>query len=133
LYLIFFIFTYSSYKNFTYFIGFIILIFLKIFNLDNIVNNNKLIEGAVDFNSIMTRVNAKAKKKGDDLEADSNENKPVVNPCKSYIIDRVQKAGINISTKSQDSGDTKKNTAAAMYDIMRGQEDLEAPTILRTT
>jgi hypothetical protein len=132
LYLIFFIFTYSSYKNFTYFIGFIILIFFKIFNLDNIVNNNKLIEG-VHFDRMMTRVNANAKKKGDDLEADSNGNKPVVNPCKSYIIDRVQKAGINISTKSQDSGDTKKNTAAAMDDIMSGQEDLEAPTILRTT
>jgi len=130
LYFVFFILLYSYYKNFTYFIGFVFLIIFKIFNIDNIINNNRVIEGN-DFSSVLAGIEDESQKKGDKMEADAKKSKPAPNPCKNYIIDKVQQAGFKISNKAFDSKAKKGSTASDIDDILRGHNDLVAPTIYR--
>ena len=130
LYFVFFIVLYSYYKNFTYFIGFIFLIIFKIFNIDNIIKNSRLIEGN-DFSSVLAGIEDESQKKGDKMEEDSKKDKPPPNPCKSYIIDKVQKAGFKISNSSFNSQNKKASTASDIDDIVRGHHDLVPPKIYR--
>ena len=129
LYFIFFIFAYSFYKNFTYFIGFIFLIILKIFNIDSIINNNRLIEGA-SFSSVEKKLEKKAQAKGDKLEEDSKKNNPPPNPAKSAIINQVQKA-VNISDKSVSSENKKAALLSEMNNLLQGSVDVVTPKISR--
>jgi len=132
LYIIFFTLFYSHYKNFTYFLGFIMLIIFRIFNIDTIINNNVIIEGN-DFSSLMSTVEDKADKKGDKLKKDFKSNKPPPNPCKSYIINKLQEAGINISGAGAafNSNDKKSSTQSKIDDILRGHKDLVPPKFYR--
>ena len=130
LYFIFFILFYTSYKNFTYFMGFVIIITFKIFNIDNIINNKKLIEG-VSFSSIQAIIEKRGNAKGDKLKDDSENNKPPPNPCKSYIINKVQQAGISIANKEFNHADKKGSAESDIRDILRGHKDVVAPVIYR--
>lgn len=130
LYFIFFILVYSFYKNFTYFIGFVILIIFRVFNIDNMINNNILIEGN-DFSSLMNDIKAEANKKGDKLENDSKNKKPPPNPCKSYIIDKVQQAGINIANTSFNEAAKQGSAQDELNQLLTGHKDLVAPRIYR--
>ena len=134
LYFMFFILVYSFYKNFTYFIGFAFLIIFKIFNIDNAVNNNKLLEGASNIDKLMKKIDAKAKAKENELKKNSNDNDPPNNPCKTYIVSKVQEAGIPITAPGGNIGANTQSTpsAAAARDEINskwsGMDELEAPS-----
>jgi len=130
LYFVFFILLYSYYKNFTYFLGFAFLIGFKIFNIDNIIKNNRVIEGN-SFSSVLADIEDESQKKGDKMEADAKKDKPPQNPCKNYIIDKVQQAGFKVSSKAHDSEKKKGSAESEINTIMRGYEDIVAPTIYR--
>lgn len=115
------------YKNFSFIIGFIMLIVFTIY--DNSINK-KVIEGN-DFPSIMKSIEKESNDKGDRMEADAKKKKPPRNPCKSYIINRLQAAGINISNNSHNSDGAKGSTNSKMDDILSGHDDLVAPKIYR--
>jgi hypothetical protein len=104
------------------------LIIFKLFNIDNIINNNVIIEGN-DFPSLMNSIEADANKEGDDLENEFKNNKPPNNPCKSYIIDKVQEAVIKISNTTFNSQSKKSSTEAGIEDILRGHHSLVRPKI----
>ena len=134
LYFMFFILVYSFYKNFTYFIGFAFLIIFKIFNIDNAVNNNKLLEGASNIDKLMKKIDAKAKAKENELKKNSNDNDPPNNPCKTYIVSKVQEAGIPITAPGGNIGANTQSTPSAdatRADInskWSGMDELEAPS-----
>lgn len=130
LYFVFFIVLYSYYKNFTFVMGFVFLIILKIFNIDNIIKNGRVIEGN-DFSSVLAGIEDESQKKGDKMEEDSKKTKPPSNPCKSYIIDKVQQAGFKISNSSFNSQNKKSSAESDIDDILRGHDDLVAPKIYR--
>ena len=131
LYFVFFILLYSYYKNFTYFIGFVFLIIFKIFNIDTMVNN-KLIEGN-DFSSMMGSIEEESNAKGDNLKegAEKNKGKQPNNPCKSYIIDKLQEAGIKISNKTYNFDDAKVSAKSKMDSMLDGHDTLVAPIFHR--
>ena len=140
LYFIFFILFYSVHKNFTYFIGFIILITLKIFNIDNILNNssikllnkisNNKIENYEDdsYSALMRRVDSKADSKKNELE---NDDDPENNPCKTYIVKKVEEAGFKISSNSHNTDKKKNSTASDIDSMWSGMENVEKPTYYR--
>ena len=115
------------YKNFSFIIGFIMLIVFTIY--DNSINK-KVIEGN-DFPSIMKSIEKESNAKGENMEADGKRNKPPPNPCKSYIVNRLQAVGINISNNSYNSDNAKGSTKSKMDDILSGHDDLVAPKIYR--
>ena len=134
LYFIFFILIYSSYKNFTYFIGFVILIIFKIFNIDSAVNNNKLLEGASNIDNLMAKIDAKAKAKENELKQNINNNDPPNNPCKTYIVSKIQEQGIPVTapgtniganTQSTPSADATRNEINSKWS---GMDELVAPS-----
>ena len=131
LYFIFFILVYNFYKNFTYIIGFVFLIIFEIFNIDTMVNN-KLIEGN-EFSSMMKSIEKESNKQGDNMKkyAERNKGKQPNNPCKSYIINKLQEAGLTISNNTFNSENKKESTAAKMDSIMDGYDTLVAPKIYR--
>ena len=131
LYFIFFILVYTFYKNFTYIIGFVFLIIFRIFNIDTMVNK-KLIEGN-DFSSIMKSIEKESNEKGDIMKKNAERNKGTQpnNPCKSYIINKLQEAGLTISNNTFNSENKKEITAAKMDSIMAGYDTLVAPKIYR--
>ena len=134
LYFIFFILIYSSYKNFTYFIGFVILIILKIFNIDNAVNNYKLLEGAINIDNLTEEIDAQAKAKENEIKEKINDNDPPDNPCKTYIVSKIQEVGISITAPGTNIGPNTQSTPSA--DITRadinskwsGMDKLEFPS-----
>lgn len=113
LYFIFFILIYSSYKNFTYFIGFAFLIIFKMFNIDNAVNNNKLLEGASNIDILMAKIHAKAKAKENELKQNINSNDPPNNPCKTFIVSKIQEAGIPVTAPGTNIGANTQSTPSA--------------------
>jgi hypothetical protein len=133
LYFIFFILFYSVHKNFTYFIGFIILITFKIFNIDIIINShsinliNKFNPNKIENLDVMRRVQEKADDKEKELKDDQEKNKPSPNPCKSYIINKVQEAGIKISNSTFNYESKKDSTESAIEEILSGMDDLGPP------
>lgn len=131
LYFIFFILVYTFYKNFTYIIGFVFLIIFRIFNIDTMINK-KLIEGN-DFSSIMKSIEKESNEKGDNMKKNAERNKGTQpnNPCKSYIINKLQEAGLTISNNTFNSENKKEITAAKMDSIMDGYDTLVAPKIYR--
>ena len=131
LYFVFFILLYSYYKNFTYFIGFVFLIIFKIFNFDTMVNN-KLIEGN-SFSSLMSSLEKETNAKGDNMKstAENNKGQQPNNPCKSYIINKLQESGLNISNNTYNSDNAKVSTKVKMDSIMDGYNTLVAPKIYR--
>jgi hypothetical protein len=96
---------------------------------DNSINK-KVIEGN-DFPSIMKSIEKESNAKGDSMEADAKKKKPPRNPCKSYIINKLQAAGINISNNTYGSDDAKGSTKSKMDDILSGHDDLVPPKIYR--
>ena len=131
LYFVFFILLYSYYKNFTYFIGFVFLIIFKIFNIDTSVNK-KLIEGN-DFSSMLSSIKKESNNIRDIMKStaeNKNGNQPN-NPCKSYIITKVQDAGLNISNKTYNSDNAKASTKSKMDSIMDGHHSVVASKIYR--
>ena len=137
LYFIFFILFYSSYKNFTYVIGFVILIFFKIFNIDTILNSNsitlvnKFNTNKIENLEIMNKITEKANSEGDELEKSAKNNKPPPNPCKSYIINEVQKAGIKIANKQYNYEAKKDSVKSDLDDMLAGHNDIVPPVIHR--
>lgn len=137
LYFIFFILLYSSYKNFTYIIGFMIIIMLRVFNIDTMLNNssinlvNKFNTNKIENLELMEKIKEKADNEGEELERGAKDNKPPPNPCKSYIINEVQKAGIKIASKSYNHESKKERTESELNSMLAGHDDLESPTIYR--
>ena len=121
LYFMFFILVYSFYKNFTYFIGFAFLIIFKIFNIDNAVNNNKLLEGNSNIDKLMAKIEAKAKAKENELKKNLNDNDPPNNPCKTHIISKIQEQGISITAPGTNIGSNTQSTPSA--DAARAARD----------
>lgn len=142
LYFTFFILLYNSYKNFTYIIGLVILIIFRVFNIDTIFNNNSInlvnkfvnvkIENVkIENFELKERIQKKANNKGEELKNDAKNNKPSSNPCKSYIINEVQKAGLNISNNQFNYQDKRKNAQSELDSILAGHHDVEPPIIYR--
>lgn len=143
LYFIFFILLYSSYKNFTYFIGFVILITLKLFNIDSILNTysinlvNKLNFNNIEnlenntFSSLMTKIESKAKTKENELKKNSKENKPPNNPCKTYIVTKLQQAGVSVSTQNYNTDAQNSATQAKINDMWGGMNNVREPRFHR--
>lgn len=133
LYFTFFILVYSSYKNFTYFIGVVILIIFRVFNIDNILNTNsinlvnKFNTNKIENFGLVDRIKSKANEEGDSLKKDAKNNKPAPNPCKSYIINKVQQLGITISNKSYNHKNKEASTRTELNDIMKGHYDVPQP------
>jgi hypothetical protein len=137
LYFIFFILVYNSYKNFTYVIGFVIIIMLRVFNIDTILNSssinlvNKFNTNKIENLEVMAKIREKANNEGKELEKGAKNNKPPPNPCKSYIINEVQKAGIKIANKSYNHESKKETTQSELNSMMAGHDDVDPPTIYR--
>jgi hypothetical protein len=135
LYFIFFILLYSSYKNFTYFLGFAVLIIFKIFNIDTIVNTSsinlvkKFNINKIENLDLMDKIQKKADAKGDELKKNAKDNNPPPNPCKSYIINKLQEVGIKISDKKYNHEAKKNGTESEINNIMAGHHDVERPII----
>ena len=94
--------------------------------------NNKLIEGN-EFSSMMKSIEKESNKQGDNMKkyAERNKGKQPNNPCKSYIINKLQEAGLTISNNTFNSENKKESTAAKMDSIMDGYDTLVAPKIYR--
>ena len=134
LYFTFFILLDSSYKNFTYFIGFVILIIFRVFNIDNIVNSNsidlvnKFNTNKIESFGLVTRIKEKANEEGDSRKKDAQNNRPAPNPCKSYIINKVQQLGITISNKGYNHKNKEASTRTELNNILKGHYDVPQPT-----
>lgn len=110
------------------------LIIFKMFNIDNTLNNNKLLEGASNIDLLMKKIEKKANAKEKKLEKDSESDDPPNNPCKTYIVTKVQEAGIPITAPGTNIGANTKSTPSAdatKADInsrWSGMEKLVAPS-----
>jgi len=135
LYFTFFILVYNSYKNFTYIIGLVILITFKIFNIDTRLNNNSInlintftnvkVEKFDIMNEIENKANIRIQKLESDL--DSDDYIPPSNPAKSYIVDAVQRAGLNISSNQFNYKNQEKEAQSKLNSMLAGHHDVEPP------
>lgn len=107
-----------------------ILIIFRVFNIDNIVNSNS-IDLVNKFNTnnienfgLVSRIKDKANEEGDSMKKGAQNNKPAPNPCKSYIINKVQQLGITISNKSYNHKNKEANTRAELNNILKGHYDV---------
>jgi len=135
LYFTFFILVYNSYKNFTYIIGLVILITFKIFNIDTRLNNNSInlintfTNVKVEKFDIMNEIENKANIRIQKLESglDSDDYIPPSNPAKSYIIDAVQRAGLNISSNQFNYKNQEKEAESKLNNMLAGHYDVKPP------
>jgi hypothetical protein len=135
LYFTFFILVYNSYKNFTYIIGLVILIIFKIFNIDTRINNNSInlintfTNVKVEKFDIMNEIENKANIRIQKLESglDSDDNVPPSNPAKSYIVDAVQRAGLNISSNQFNYKNQEKEAKSKLNSMLAGHYDVKPP------
>jgi len=135
LYFTFFILVYNSYKNFTYIIGLVILITLKIFNIDTKLNSNSInlintftnvnLENYDIMNNIKKETDIKITKLKTDI--DSDDYIPPSNPAKSYIVDAVQRAGLNISSNQSNYKNLEKQAESKLNSMLAGHYDVEPP------
>jgi len=135
LYFTFFILVYNSYKNFTYIIGLVILIIFKIFNIDTRLNNNSInlintfTNVKVEKFDIMNEIENKANIRIQKLESglDSDDYIPPSNPAKSYIVDAVQRAGLNISSNQFNYKNQEKEAESKLNNMLAGHHDVKPP------
>jgi hypothetical protein len=135
LYFTFFILVYNSYKNFTYIIGLVILITFKIFNIDTRLNNNSInlintfTNVKVEKFDIMNEIENKANIRIQKLESglDSDDYIPPSNPAKSYIVDAVQRAGLNISSNQFNYKNQEKEAESKLNNMLAGHHDVKPP------
>ena len=135
LYFTFFILVYNSYKNFTYIIGLVILITFKIFNIDTRLNNNSInlintfTNVKVEKFDIMNEIENKASIRIQKLESglDSDDYIPPSNPAKSYIVDAVQRAGLNISSNQFNYKNQEKEAESKLNNMLAGHHDVKPP------
>ena len=138
LYFTFFILVYNSYKNFTYIIGLVILITFKIFNIDTTLNGSSInlintftnvkVENLENFN-IMNAIKNKANIRISNLKSglDSDDYIPPSNPAKSYIVDAVQRAGLNISSNQFNYKNQEKEAESKLNNMLAGHHDVKPP------
>lgn len=135
LYFTFFILVYNSYKNFTYIIGLVILITFKIFNIDTRLNSNSInlintfTNVKVEKFDIMNEIENKANIRIQKLESglDSDDYIPPSNPAKSYIVDAVQRAGLNISSNQFNYKNQEKEAESKLNSMLAGHHDVKPP------
>jgi hypothetical protein len=135
LYFTFFILVYNSYKNFTYIIGLVILITFKIFNIDTRLNSNSInlintftnvkVENYDIMNKIRKETDSRITKLKRDI--DSDDNVPPANPAKSYIVDAVQRAGLNISSNQFNYKNQEKEVESKLNNMLAGHYDVKPP------
>ena len=135
LYFTFFILVYNSYKNFTYIIGLVILITFKIFNIDTRLNSNSInlintftnvkVENYDIMNKIRKETDIRISKLKEDV--DSDDNVPPSNPAKSYIVDAVQRAGLNISSNQFNYKNQEKEVESKLNNMLAGHYDVKPP------
>jgi hypothetical protein len=135
LYFTFFILVYNSYKNFTYIIGLVILITFKIFNIDTRLNSNSInlintftnvkVENFDIMNKIRKETDIRINKLKTDI--DSDDNVPPSNPAKSYIVDAVQRAGLNISSNQFNYKNQEKEVESKLNNMLAGHYDVKPP------
>ena len=82
-------------------------------NIDNAVNNNKLLEGASNIDILMAKIHAKAKAKENELKQNINSNDPPNNPCKTFIVSKIQEAGIPVTAPGTNIGANTQSTPSA--------------------
>lgn len=111
-----------------------ILIIFRVFNIDNIVNSNS-IDLVNKFNTnnienfgLVSRIKDKANEEGDSMKKAHKIINQAPNPCKSYIINKVQQLGITISNKSYNHKNKEANTRAELNNILKGHYDIPQPT-----
>jgi hypothetical protein len=138
LYFTFFILVYNSYKNFTYIIGLVILITFKIFNIDTTLNGSSInlintftnvkVENLENFN-IMNAIEKETNIRISNLKTDidSDANVPQSNPAKSYIVDAVQRAGLNISSNQFNYKNQEKEAESKLNNMLAGHHDVKPP------
>jgi hypothetical protein len=135
LYFTFFILVYNSYKNFTYIIGLVILITFKIFNIDTRLNSNSInlintfTNVKVENYDIMNKIKKETDIRISKLKADidSDDNVPPANPAKSYIVDAVQRAGLNISSNQFNYKNQEKEVESKLNNMLAGHYDVKPP------
>jgi hypothetical protein len=110
---------------------------LRVFNIDTILNSssinlvNKFNTNKIENLEVMAKIREKANNEGEELKKGAKNNKPPPNPCKSYIINEVQKAGIKIANKSYNHESKKESAQSELNSMMAGHDDVDPPTIYR--
>ena len=120
-----------------------LLIIFKVFNIDNITNtysinlvnkfNSNNIENLENntFSSLMKKVESKAETKKNELKKNAKENRPPNNPCKTYIVTKLQQAGVSVSTKNYNTDAQNADTQSKINTMWGGMNNLREPRFHR--
>jgi hypothetical protein len=60
-------------------------------------------------------------------DVDSDDNVPPSNPAKSYIVDAVQRAGLNISSNQFNYKNQEKEVESKLNNMLAGHYDVKPP------
>ena len=127
---------YKNYNKFTYFICYLFLLIFKLFNIDYFlsIKTNSLFNNIIESQSNIADANEtvtlggsnttgdearnRAKTQGNELKKTANNSESKNNPCESYITNRLQQLGINISSNSYSMADQTESTEKKIDEMM---------------
>lgn len=127
---------YKNYNKFSYFICYLFLLIFKLFNIDYFlsIKTNSLFNNIIESQSNIADANEtvtlggsnttgdearnRAETQGNELKKTANNSESKNNPCESYITNRLQQLGINISSNSYSMADQTESTEKKIDEMM---------------